>query len=192
MNTWRNLSLPRALTALTLLIATLWTPLSHAEGLFASKPQKQWVGQTAPAFQLSDQNGKIHRLSDYKGKWLVLYFYPKDNTAGCTEEANQFKALYPQFLKNNTAVLGVSLDDVKSHQAFSKKLGLPFPILADNKGVLAGEFGIVRNLGITKMAKRESFLIDPKGTIVYHYTSVNTQTHAADILKDLQKFKAKK
>lgn len=164
----------------------------HADGLFSKTSQKQWVGQSAPAFQLLDQNSKPHRLSDYKGKWLVLYFYPKDDTAGCTAEANQFKALYPQFLKRNTAVLGVSMDDVKSHQAFSKKLGLPFPILADNKGVLAGQFGIVRNLGITKMAKRESFLIDPKGAIVYHYTSVNAQTHAADILKDLQRFQAKK
>ena len=197
MNTWRNLRLQSKwalpiFTAFVVGTAVIQSPVVHAEGLFSSKPQKEWVGQSAPAFQLSDQNGKTHRLADYKGKWLVLYFYPKDNTAGCTEEANQFKALYPQFLKNNTAVLGVSLDDVKSHQAFSKKLGLPFPILADNNGVLAGEFGIVRNLGITKIAKRESFLIDPKGTIVYHYTSVNTQTHAADILKDLQKFQAKK
>ncbi len=174
--------------SLAIMAFTLQT--THAEGLFSSKPQKQWGGQAAPAFKLPDQNGNFHALSDYKGKWLVLYFYPKDNTSGCTNEANQFKALYPQFLKNNTAVLGVSLDDVKSHQAFSKKLALPFPILADEKGALAGEFGIVRNLGITKIAKRESFLIDPKGTIVYHYSSVNTQTHAADILKDLQKFQA--
>nr|WP_277602802.1 peroxiredoxin [Acinetobacter sp. NIPH 1852] len=162
--------------------------LSSAQNTLFSKqntPQKEWVGQSAPDFKLQDQSGKWHTLSQYKGKWVVLYFYPKDNTAGCTEEANQFKSLYPQFLKSNAVVLGVSLDDVASHQKFSEKLGLPFPILADEKGTLASKFGIVRNLGITKIAKRESFLIDPQGAILYHYTSVNTQTHADQVLKDL-------
>ncbi|WP_171063455.1 peroxiredoxin [Acinetobacter sp. CIP-A165] len=162
--------------------------LSSAQNTLFSKQntaQKEWVGQSAPDFKLQDQSGKWHTLSQYKGEWVVLYFYPKDNTAGCTEEANQFKSLYPQFLKSNAVVLGVSLDDVASHQKFSEKLGLPFPILADEKGTLASKFGIVRNLGITKIAKRESFLIDPQGAILYHYTSVNTQTHADQVLKDL-------
>lgn len=167
------------------------TQFASAESSIFSKSetsQKQWVGKAAPAFKLQDQNSKWHSLSQYKGKWIVLYFYPKDNSPGCTQEANQFKALYPQFLKSNAVVLGVSLDDVKSHQKFSEKLGLPFPILADNNHQLADQFGIVRNLGITKIAKRESFLIDPKGTIVYHYNSVNTQSHAAQVLADIQKF----
>ena len=167
------------------------TQFASAESSIFSKSetsQKQWVGKAAPAFKLQDQNSKWHSLSQYKGKWMVLYFYPKDNSPGCTQEANQFKALYPQFLKSNAVVLGVSLDDVKSHQKFSEKLGLPFPILADNNHQLADQFGIVRNLGITKIAKRESFLIDPKGTIVYHYNSVNTQSHAAQVLADIQKF----
>lgn len=150
--------------------------------------QKQWVGQKAPEFKLQDQQGQWHQLSQYKGQWVVLYFYPKDNSPGCTQEANQFKALYPQFIKNNAVVLGVSLDDVKSHQKFSEKLNLPFPILADNKQQLAKQLGIVRHLGFAEVAKRESFLIDPKGTIVYHYTSVDTQTHAAQVLQDIQKF----
>lgn len=167
------------------------TQFASAESAIFSKSetsQKQWVGKAAPAFKLQDQNSKWHSLSQYKGKWMVLYFYPKDNSPGCTQEANQFKALYPQFLKSNAVVLGVSLDDVKSHQKFSEKLGLPFPILADNNHQLADQFGIVRNLGMTKIAKRESFLIDPKGTIVYHYNSVNTQSHAAQVLADIQKF----
>lgn len=167
------------------------TQFASAESSIFSKSetsQKQWVGKAAPAFKLQDQNSKWHSLSQYKGKWIVLYFYPKDNSPGCTQEANQFKALYPQFLKSNAVVLGVSLDDVKSHQKFSEKLGLPFPILADNNHQLANQFRIVRNLGITKIAKRESFLIDPKGTIVYHYNSVNTQSHAAQVLADIQKF----
>lgn len=168
----------------------LTTPsLSTAQITLFSKQstaQKEWVGHSAPDFKLQDQNGKWHTLDQYKGKWIVLYFYPKDDTAGCTQEANQFKALYPEFLQSNAVVLGASLDDVASHQKFSEKLGLPFPILADEKGTLAGKFGIVRNLGITKIAKRESFLIDPKGAVIYHYTSVNTQTHADQVLKDLK------
>ena len=117
----------------------------------------------------------------------MLYFYPKDNSPGCTQEANQFKALYPQFIQNNAMVLGVSLDDVKSHQKFSEKLALPFPILADSNQQLAQQYGIVRNFGIAQIAKRESFLIDPQGTIVYHYNSVNTQSHAAQVLADIEK-----
>ncbi|WP_445117014.1 peroxiredoxin [Acinetobacter sp. WZC-1] len=165
--------------------------LSHAENAIFPKnnsAQKQWVGKPAPAFKLQDQNSKWHQLSQYQGKWVVLYFYPKDNSPGCTQEANQFKALYPQFLKNDAVVLGASLDDVQSHQQFSEKLKLPFPILADHDHQLASQLGIIRNLGITKIAKRETFLIDPQGTIVYHYSSVNTQTHADQVLADIQKF----
>lgn len=168
--------------------------LSHAENAVFSKSnssQKQWVGQTAPSFKLQDQNGKWHDSKQYRGQWMVLYFYPKDDSPGCTQEANQFKALYPKFLKSNAVVLGVSLDDVKSHQKFSSKLGLPFPILADQKQQLAGQFGIVRNFGVAQIAKRETFLVDPQGTIVYHYSSVNTQTHANQVLTDIQKFSKK-
>ncbi|MEG2884377.1 MAG: peroxiredoxin [Acinetobacter sp.] len=169
----------------------LWSApsLSLAQNSIFSKQntaQKEWVGQSSPDFKLQDQSGKWHTLNQYKGKWIVLYFYPKDDTAGCTQEANQFKSLYPQLLKSNAVVLGVSLDNVASHQKFSQKLGLPFPILADEKGELAGKFGIVRNFGITKIAKRESFLINPQGAIMYHYSSVNTQMHADQVLKDLK------
>ena len=171
-----------------------FSPVLHAENTLFAKidsDQKRWVGKTAPAFKLQDQNGKWHELKQYKGKWVVLYFYPKDNSPGCTQEANQFKTLYPQFLKNNAAVLGVSLDDVPSHQKFSEKLGLPFAILADNKHQLADQFGIVRSFGIAKIAKRETFLIDPQSTIIYHYSSVNSQTHAGQVLADIQKFSGK-
>lgn len=165
--------------------------ISHAEkNVFGQNQnnQKQWVGKPSPHFKLQDQHAKWHELKQYKGKWVVLYFYPKDNSPGCTEEAREFKNLYPQFIKNNAVVLGVSLDDVASHRKFSDKLELPFPILADHKQQLAQAFGIVRNLGLTKIAKRETFLIDPKGNVVFHYTSVNTQTHAKKVLQDIQKF----
>ena len=166
----------------------------YAENSIFSKTdsdQKQWMGRPAPNFKLQDQNSKWHELSQYKGKWVVLYFYPKDDSPGCTQEANQFKSLYPEFIKNNAVVLGVSLDDVKSHQKFSEKLGLPFPILADENHQLADQMGIVRNLGIVKIAKRETFLIDPQGIVTYHYSSVNTQTHAGQVLEDIQKFSKK-
>ncbi len=179
------------ITLLCISVSLSLTQFAFAENSIFSKSetsQKQWVGKSAPAFKLQDQNSKWHSLSQYKGQWVVLYFYPKDNSPGCTQEANQFKVLYPQFLKSNAVVLGVSLDDVKSDQKFSEKLGLPFPLLADYKQQLSNQLGIVRNLGITQIAKRESFLIDPQGTIVYHYSSVNTQTHAAQVLADIRKF----
>jgi peroxiredoxin Q/BCP len=147
----------------------------------------KWVGSPVPDFRLQDQSQAWHTPAQYKGKWLIVYFYPKDGTAGCTQEAKQFRDLYPAFQKSNAAVLGISLDDVASHQKFSNELKLPFPILADNQGTLATQFGIVRNLGVIKMAKRESFLIDPKGVIIYHYTSVDSQTHAQQVLADIKK-----
>ncbi|MBK0064910.1 MULTISPECIES: peroxiredoxin [unclassified Acinetobacter] len=183
------------MSVLSLSLAIGVSHLAHAEkNVFStsSTDQKQWVGQTAPDFRLQDQNGKWHQLKDFQGKWLVLYFYPKDDSPGCTQEANRFKALAPQFTQSNAVVMGVSLDDVASHKKFSEKLGLPFLILADSDHQLAEKFGIVRNLGLIKIAKRESFLIDPKGMVVYHYSSVDTQTHADEVLKDVKRLQQKK
>ncbi|MBF7695768.1 peroxiredoxin [Acinetobacter rathckeae] len=171
---------------ITLMSFNILQPL-HAANDFKMSTSATWVGQTAPDFQRLDQNGKPHTLSQYKGKWVVLYFYPKDNSPGCTEEAKQFKTLYLQFLKQHAVVLGVSLDDMASHQHFADKLQLPFPILVDDKQTLAQQFGVVRNFGIIQFAKRETFLIDPQGNITYHYQSVNTQTHAAQVLADITK-----
>ncbi|WP_374667196.1 peroxiredoxin [Acinetobacter sp.] len=182
------------ISLLTFAASSAFTVPAYAENSIfnaLNSDQKQWIAKPAPAFKLQDQHGKWHDLKQYQGKWLVLYFYPKDNTPGCTQEANQFKALYPQFVKNNAAVLGVSLDDVASHQKFSEKLGLPFPILADSNHQLADQLGIVRNFGIAKIAKRETFLIDPQGSIIYHYSSVDTQTHASQVLADIQKLNKK-
>ena len=146
----------------------------------------EWVGKVAPDFRLQDQNKKWHTLKEYQGKWLVLYFYPQDDTPGCTEEARQFKDLYPTYQKRNITVLGVSLNDVDSHKSFADKLGLPFPLLADSKHDLARVFKVLRGFGMLSMARRETFLIDPQGVIVYHYASVNTQSHAAQVLKDIE------
>lgn len=183
---------PHFIMATAMLLAGSMALPVHA-GLFgladstSTATDNQWVGKPAPAFRLQDQNRKWHSLEQYKSKWLVVYFYPKDGTPGCTTEAKQFRDLYPQFQKNNTAVLGVSLDDADSHAKFSNDLGLPFPLLADTDHQLASSFNVLRNLGITKIAKRESFLIDPKGIIVYHYVSINTETHAQQVLDDIKR-----
>lgn len=151
----------------------------------------EWVGQAAPAFRLQDQSGQWHELKDYKGRWVALYFYPKDGTPGCTEEAKKFRDRFEDFKKQNIAVLGVSLDDVESHKAFAEKLGLPFPILADSDHQLADRFKVLGGFGPLRYAKRETFLIDPEGTIVYHYPSVNTGTHAEQVLKDVARLSPK-
>ena len=144
-----------------------------------------WVGKRAPDFHLQDQNDQWHALKDYKGKWLVVYFYPLDKSPGCTEEARQFRDLYPTFEKRNIVVLGVSLNDVASHKSFADKLGLPFPLLADTNHDLAKTFNVLGGFSFLPYAKRETFLIDPQGIIVYQYTSVNTESHAAQVLKDI-------
>lgn len=146
----------------------------------------EWVGKSAPDFHLQDQNQQWHNLKDYRGKWLVLYFYPLDNSPGCTEEARQFRDLYPTYEKRDIAVLGISLNDVASHKSFSDKLGLPFPLLADTNHDFAKTFKVLGGFGILPYAKRETFLIDPQGVIVYHYSSVNTEAHAAQVLKDIE------
>jgi peroxiredoxin Q/BCP len=146
----------------------------------------EWVGKAAPDFRLKDQNDKWHELKDYKGKWLVLYFYPLDNSPGCTEEAKQFRDLYPTYEKRNIAVLGVSLNNVASHKLFADKFDLPFPLLADTTHDLAKTFNVLGGFGVMPYTKRETFLIDPQGVIVYQYTSVNTESHAGQVLKDIE------
>jgi peroxiredoxin Q/BCP len=150
-----------------------------------------WVGNPAPAFRLQDQNGQWHELKDFKGQWLALYFYPKDNTPGCTEEAKKFRDRFTQFQANDIAVLGVSLDSVESHKGFAEKLGLPFPILSDTDHKLAKAMGVLRGFGILSYARRETFLIDPQGTIVYHYPEVDTGSHADKVLEDVRKLSQK-
>lgn len=144
------------------------------------------IGTAAPDFRLQDQNGKWHTLADHRGKWIALYFYPKDQTPGCTKEACAFRDNIFAFEKLGALILGVSLDDVKSHEEFAKKYSLPFPILADPDGTVAKQYGVYRNLGIMKIASRESFLIDPQGKLVKHYEKVDPEKHSAEILAELK------
>lgn len=151
----------------------------------------QWVGTPAPTLKLADQNGTLRSVQDYKGHWVALYFYPKDKTPGCTEEAKKFRDHWAEFQKANVMVLGVSVDDVASHQAFAAMLRLPYPLLADDKHELAKAMGVLRGFGPVSYASRQTFLIDPDGTIVYHYPDVDTGRHAEQVLADVRQLSAR-
>lgn len=145
------------------------------------------VGTDAPAFRLQDQEGKWHELSDYKGKWVVLYFYPKDATPGCTTQACDLRDNIFAFREAGAVILGVSVDDVESHKKFAAEHGLPFTILADSTKQATRDYGVLkRYLGTMELASRETFLIDPQGKVAKHYPSVDPKTHSATVLKDLR------
>ena len=144
------------------------------------------VGEQAPDFRLQDQQGKWHTLADHRGQWIVLYFYPKDQTPGCTTEACSFRDNIFAFEEIGAMVLGVSLDDVKSHEAFANRYSLPFPILADVGGEAAKAYDVLNVIGPMKLARRETFLIGPDGRIVRHYPKVSPATHTAEVLADLK------
>jgi thioredoxin-dependent peroxiredoxin len=143
----------------------------------------------AKDFELPDQNGKIHKLSDYRGEWVVLYFYPKDDTPGCTKEACTFRDSINKYQKLGAVILGVSRDSVASHKKFSDKYHLNFPILSDETKNVIKEY---KSWGIKKFMGREfegtirnTYLIDPKGEIKKFYEKVNPLIHSEQILKDL-------
>ena len=170
------------LIALGLLITlglVAWSALSRAAGT-------RVVGEDAPDFHLPDQTGKLHSLKDYTGKWVVLYFYPKDDTPGCTQQAWAFRDDFHTLTDLGAQVLGISVDDSASHAAFARKYHLPFPLLADSGGDVAKHYGALQNLGIVKFAKRYTFLIDPHGKIAQIYLSVDTARHSREIIADLQ------
>lgn len=144
------------------------------------------TGSVAPGFNLLDQNGKQQQLRDYQGKWVVLYFYPKDDTPGCTTEACQFRDDYFQIRGMGAVVLGVSLDDVSSHKAFAEKYHLPFPLLADTDKQVAEHYNVLTGFGPVKFASRQTFIIDPQGRIARHYPKVRPRSHAAEVINDLK------
>lgn len=143
-------------------------------------------GTPAPGFALLDQHGKSHTLSDYEGRWLVLYFYPKADTPGCTTEACNFRDDIFKFRELGVDIVGVSLDDVESQAEFAEKYSLPFVLLSDADGEAATAYGVLTKMGPLKFAKRESFIIDPQGRVAKHYGKVNPDTHSAEVLDDLK------
>lgn len=148
------------------------------------------IHSPAPAFSLPDQDGQTHSLAQYKGKTVLLYFYPKDDTPGCTAEACSFRDYLGDLTDAGVVVLGVSGDDVKSHEKFARKFSLTFPILADTDHIVGKAYGVY---GPKKMFgnlfdgyHRESFLINGDGVIVKHYPNVKPEEHVAEILTDLK------
>lgn len=148
-------------------------------------------GAPAPAFALPDAGGTPRALTEWKGKWVVLYFYPKDNTPGCTTEAAGFRDSLPEFTALNAQVVGVSLDEGESHRAFAESQRLPFPLLTDGGGAVSRRYGVLADWGILKFAKRRTFLIDPEGRVAKSYLEVDAGRHAAEILADLKALRAK-
>ena len=156
-------------------------------GSQAARAEPLKVGQPAPDFSLPDQSGKIHKLADYRGKWVALYFYVKDDTPGCTEQACKFRDDIHQLTDLGAQVVGVSVDDSASHANFAKKYNLPFPLLADSKGETAARYDSLRGDG--GMAKRNTFLIDPQGRIAKIYLSASTSRNSAEVIEDLKRLK---
>jgi peroxiredoxin Q/BCP len=142
-------------------------------------------GTPAPDFSLNSQEGKPVSLHDLRGKWIVLYFYPKDFTSGCTKEAHNFQRDLRQFEQKNAIILGVSGQDENSHQKFCTKEGLSFKLLADTKYEVSSSYGSLVNLGLAKLSARHTFLIDPTGIIRKTYLTVNPDKHSAEVLADL-------
>lgn len=151
------------------------------------------IGDTAPAFILPDQTGKSRSLSEWRGQWVLLYFYPRDNTPGCTIEACAFRDAYPQYERAGVVVVGMSGDTTKSHEKFADKHELPFPIVSDEDRSVMKEYGAIGKksmMGRTFIGiKRISYLINPKGKIAKVYDTVKPALHADEVLRDIDALK---
>lgn len=147
------------------------------------------VGDPAPEFELPDAEGNPVKLQDLKGKWVVLYFYPRDNTPGCTKEACGFRDAYSEYEGSDVVVLGVSTDDAKSHTKFATKYDLPFPLLVDEGGAIAseyGSYGLKKFMGKEYMGiSRSTFIIAPDGKLAKIYRKVKPEPHAQEVLQDI-------
>ncbi|WP_024545767.1 peroxiredoxin [Picosynechococcus sp. NKBG15041c] len=165
-----------------LAIACLWLPMDGAIALGGTQPT---LDQPAPEFTLLGNagDGEIQEfsLADYRGQWVVLYFYPQDFTPGCTLEARRFQQDLPQYLDRNVQILGVSVDDVDSHEAFCDAEGLKFPLLADSTGDVSKQYGSY----LTGYSLRHTYLIDPDGVLRKIYLGVNPAIHSQEVLSDL-------
>jgi len=143
------------------------------------------VGTKAPEFTLNSQEGKPVSLKDFRGKWVVLYFYPKDMTQGCTIEAHNFQRDLAQYEAKNAVIVGISEDTVDSHVQFCTKESLTFKLLSDASHEIAPKYGSVMEMRGTQLAARNTFIIDPKGMIRKVYVKVNPTPHSTDVLADL-------
>jgi peroxiredoxin Q/BCP len=164
---------------LAVLVATMVVRARH---IGAKAPSS---GMPAPEFTLNSQDGKPLNLRDLRGKWVVLYFYPKDFTSGCTVEAHNFQRDLSQFEQKNAVILGISGQDENSHQKFCAKEGLHFKLLADTNYQVSSAYDSLLNLGVGKLSARHTFLIDPDGVVRKNYLNVNAGKHSTEVLDDL-------
>jgi peroxiredoxin Q/BCP len=170
-----------AIACMTLMLSTV-----------AAAQESPAVGAAAPNFKLQDQTGAWHSLKDYRGKWVVIYFYPKDGTPGCTIQACGFRDNIFAYREIGAVILGVSVDDVASHKEFSEEQNLPFPILADADKKMTASYGTLKlYMGTLEMARRDTFIIDPQGNVAKHYVSVDPKGHSELVLTDLKQLVAK-
>src|SRR5579864_8647689 len=149
------------------------------------------VGTPAPDFTLNSQENKPVSLHDFKGKWVVLYFYPKDFTSGCTVEAHNFQTDLTKYEQKGAVIVGVSVQDEDSHQKFCTKEGLSFKLLADTKQEVSTSYDSVMNFGVTKLSARHTFLIDPSGMVRKVYLTVDPKKHSEEVLADLDELQKK-
>ena len=159
-------------------------------GLQAVQAETLRDGDPAPGFVLNDQAGQARQLADYHGKWVVLFFYPKDDTPGCTTEACNFRDDISALTALGAQVVGISTDDGASHARFAEKYHLPFPLLADTDGSVARAYGALTSFGPIKFAKRHSFIIRPDGRLATIYRDVRPSTHSREIQQELKALQA--
>lgn len=171
--------------ALIAAVVVIGAGLLVVRGFAADETAMPQVGQQAPNFTLKSQEGKPVSLDSFRGKWVVLYFYPKDMTTGCTIEAHNFQRDQDKFLKANAVILGVSVDSVDSHKQFCAKDGLNFTLLSDEDKKVVAEYGSMGNYAGFKIANRNTFLIDPQGKVVKVWTKVDPSHHSEEVLTAL-------
>jgi peroxiredoxin Q/BCP len=180
------MKISRILTGLLPVLALLFT---MSRPVVRAADDVPTVGTTAPDFTLSSQEGKKVSLHDYRGQWVVLYFYPKDMTPGCTIEAHNFQRDQKEYDAKKAAILGVSVDSVDSHVEFCTKENLTFKLLSDPDKKIVTTYGSTQKFGENVVAARNTFIIDPKGVIRKVYTKVNPQPHSAEVLAALDELK---
>lgn len=173
---------------LFLLTAGVLSLFAPGVGAFSEPPE---VGKPAPAFTLMSHEGKQVSLKDYQGKWVVLYFYPKDFTSGCTIQARNFQRDIDKYKKVNAVILGVSVDDVNSHKSFCEKEGLNFKLLADTEAATTEAYGSVMEYNGKKLSARNTFIIDPKGNVAKVFMKVSPMPHSEEVLASLAELQKK-